>query len=229
VDPFRYDQFCPLARAAEILGHRWVLPILRELLIGPQRFSDFRRRLPGLSSSVLADRLGGLEAQGIVARRELGPPAPAALYELTTDGRALEPALVELTRWGARFLANSKPTDHVEPDWLGLAITAFARTDETPARRFELRPLGREADPSPAGVSRAQNEVLFRVAGGATGTHSIDDDQPVDVSIRAPTMIMLGLMSGAISAAAADESPEVEIEGDAEVISELSQLFLMNP
>jgi DNA-binding HxlR family transcriptional regulator len=231
MDPFRYDQFCPLARAAEILGHRWVLPILRELLIGPQRFSDLRRRLPGLSSSVLADRLGGLEAQGIVARRELGPPAPATVYELTPDGKALEPTLVELTRWGARFLGNSKPTDHVEPDWLGLAITAFARTDETPACRFELRPyhrdLGPNSDKLPAALS-VRPEAVFRVAGGPTGTHSIDDDLPVDVSIRAPIEIMMGLMSGEMPIAAAADSADVEIDGDVEVLSELSELFSMS-
>ena len=196
--------------------------------MGPQRFSDLRRRLPGLSSSVLADRLGGLEAQGVVARRELGPPAPATVYELTPAGEALKPALVELARWGARFLANSKPTDHVEPDWLGLAITAFARTDETPPHRFELRPYNRDfgsiSEESPA----AQGEAIFRVAGGATGTHSIDDDLPVDVSIRAPIQIMMGLMSGAMPIADAVESADVVIEGDVEVVSDLSKLFLMN-
>lgn len=217
VDSFRYEQFCPLARAAEILGHRWVIPILRELLVGPQRFSDFRRRLPGLSSSVLADRLTGLEAQGVVTRRELEPPAASTIYELTATGQALEPALLELTRWGARFIAQSRPGDHVEPDWLSLAVTAFARSEATPARRFELRPYSENG------------EAIIRVAGGATGTHSIDDDKSVDASIRAPVVMMMGLMSGAVSIDTALASDAVEIEGDAEAASELSALFLMNP
>ena len=216
VDSFRYEQFCPLARAAEILGHRWVIPILREMLVGPQRFSDFRRRLPGLSSSVLADRLAGLEAQGVVARRELGPPAASTVYELTSNGRALEPAFLELTRWGARFIAQSRPGDHVEPDWLGLAVTAFARRSSTPATRFELRPYDEHC------------EAIFRVEGGPSGTHSIDDDKPVDASIKAPVLVMMGLMSGAITIETALASDEVTLDGDVESASELPGLFKMS-
>ncbi len=213
VDSFRYDQCCPLARAAEIVGHRWVIPILRELLVGPQRFSDFRRRLPGLSSSVLADRLAGLEVQGVVSRRELDPPAASTVYELTPDGRALETSLLELTKWGARFIAQSRPGDHVEPDWLSLAVLAFARSDATPAKRFELCPY------TDAG------EAIIRVAGGRAGTHSITDEDPVDARIRAPVVMMMGLMSGAVSIDTALASNAVEVEGDAEAASKLSALF----
>ncbi|MCH8132535.1 MAG: helix-turn-helix transcriptional regulator [Myxococcales bacterium] len=77
VSDFRYAQFCPLARAAEIVGERWTLLILRELLIGPKRFSDLQAPLAGVSSSVLADRLGKLTQRGVVRRRELPPPAAA--------------------------------------------------------------------------------------------------------------------------------------------------------
>lgn len=216
MDPFRYAQFCPLARATEILGHRWVMLILRELFVGPQRFSDLRRRLPGVSSSVLADRLAGLEARNVVGRRALAPPAAATVYELTDDGRALEPALLALTRWGARFLNSPAPGDHVEPDWLGIAIDAFARTGPTPARRFELRPYS------------GDREAVLRVAGGPDGTHSIRDDLPVDVSIQAPVMIVMGLMSGAIPPETALAADDVQIEGDFETLSDLPGLFEMD-
>jgi len=216
VDPFRYQQFCPLARATEILGHRWVMLILRELFVGPQRFSDLRRRLPGLSSSVLADRLAGLEAQGVVARRELGPPAASTVYELTSDGRALEPALLALTRWGARFLNLPASGDHVEPDWLGLAIDAFARTGPTPARRFELRPTS------------GDRKAVLRVSGGPDGTHSIHDDLPVDASIQAPVRVVMGLMSGAIPAEAVLAADDVVVEGEVETLSDLPDLFEMD-
>ena len=89
---FRYDQFCPLACAAEIVGERWTLLVLRELLLGSQRFSDLKRRLPGLSSSILAERLERLEERWIVERQSSAPPTPAALYALTPLGRAFEPA-----------------------------------------------------------------------------------------------------------------------------------------
>lgn len=216
MNPFRYEQFCPLARATEILGHRWVMLILRELFVGPQRFSDLRRRLPGLSSSVLADRLAGLEEQGVVGRRELAPPAAATVYELTRDGRALEPALLALTRWGARFLSSPAPGDHVEPDWLGLAIDAFARTGPTPARRFELRPYS------------GDREAVLRIAGGPDGTHSIRDDLPVDASIQAPVMIVMGLMSGAIPPATVLTADGVQVEGNVETLSDLPGLFEMD-
>ena len=192
------------------------MPILRELFVGPQRFSDFRRRLPGLSSSVLADRLAGLEVQGVVSRRELDPPAASTIYELTADGRALKPAMLELTRWGARFISQSRPGDHVEPDWLSLAVGAFARPEATPARRFELRPYTEAA------------EAIIRVEGGRAGTRSIDDAEPVDVSIRAPVVTMMGLISGAVTIDAALASNEVEIEGNAEAASDLPALFLLN-
>jgi DNA-binding HxlR family transcriptional regulator len=216
MDAFRYEQFCPLARATEILGHRWVMLVLRELFVGPQRFSDLRRRLPGLSSSVLTDRLVGLEEQGVVMRRELPPPAAATVYQLTQDGRALEPALHALTRWGARFLASPEPGDHVEPDWLTVAVDAFARTGPTPSHRFELRPYS------------GDREAVLRVAGGPDGTHSIDDALPVDVSIQAPMIVMMGLMSGAISPEAALAADDVRVEGELETLSRLPDLFEMD-
>ncbi len=216
MDLFRYDQFCPLARATEILGHRWVLLILRELFVGPQRFSDLRRRLPGLSSSVLTERLNGLEEQGIARRRALPPPAATTVYELTQDGRDLEPTLIALTRWGARFLLPPSAGDHVEPDWLGMAARAFARRGPSPTQRFELRPRNGE------------REAVIRVAGGRDGTHPIDDDLPVDACIRAPVRVVMGLMSGVIPAAAALAAKDVQFEGDVEALSDLPKLFEMN-
>ena len=96
---FRYAQFCPLARAAEVVGERWTLLIARELLLGPKRFSDLRGALAGVSSSVLADRLARLERREVVAWRRLPPPAAARVYELTETGRALEPVVLALARY----------------------------------------------------------------------------------------------------------------------------------
>lgn len=215
MDAFRYAQFCPLARASEILGHRWVIPILRELLVGPQRFSDLRRRLPGLSSSMLADRLAGLEAQGVITRRVLDPPAASTVYELTADGRAVGPALTALTRWGLRFLSMPEPGDHVEPDWLLLAIEAFAAAGAVPERRFELRP--RSGD----------REARLRVGGGAGGTRflDLDDEAPVDATIEAPVVTTMLLMRGALPPEAAAARDDVRIEGDLAAVADLPSLF----
>ncbi len=215
--PFRYAQFCPLARAAEILGHRGVLPILRELFVGPQRFSDLRRRLAGVSSSLLADRLALVETHGVVARRALPPPAASTVYELTERGSALEPTLVELARWGLRFLGPPRPEDHIEPDWFPIALLAFAHRGPCPARRFELRLHGPASD------------ATARVAGGPQGAHPIDDDGPVDLRIEAPVPLILGLASGLLSPADARTHQAVRLEGDPRALADFSALFDMNP
>ncbi len=107
----RYRQFCALARAAEVIGERWTLLVVRELLLGPKRFSDLRDRLDGISPSVLTERLGRAEVLGLVRQSILPPPAASTVYELTEDGRALEPAILELIRWGGRYLLPARKGD----------------------------------------------------------------------------------------------------------------------
>jgi DNA-binding HxlR family transcriptional regulator len=92
---------CPIARALDAIGERWALLVVRELLLGPQRFSDLRRALPGASSNMLTDRLRELEGRGLVRRRTLPPPAASSVYELTDRGRELEPILDALGAWGS--------------------------------------------------------------------------------------------------------------------------------
>jgi DNA-binding HxlR family transcriptional regulator len=96
----RYGDICPIARALDVVGERWALLVVRELLLGAQRFSDLRRALPGASSNMLTDRLRELEARGVVRRRLLSPPAASRVYELTERGRELEPILEALGAWG---------------------------------------------------------------------------------------------------------------------------------
>lgn len=95
-----YADVCPIARALDVVGERWALLVVRELLLGPQRFSDLRRALPGASSNVLTDRLRELEGHGVLRRRTLPPPAASSVYELTERGRELEPVLDALGMWG---------------------------------------------------------------------------------------------------------------------------------
>lgn len=98
----RYDDACATAHAMDLIGERWALLVMRELMFGPKRFSDLRADLPGLSANVLTQRLEGLEAAGIVARRKLPPPTPVQLYELTQWGAESEPIFQALGRWAAR-------------------------------------------------------------------------------------------------------------------------------
>src|SRR5215218_3737751 len=96
----QFKQYCPLAHALGLVGERWALLVVRELLFGPRRYTDLLEGLPGIGTNVLAARLRELEAGGIVERRRLPPPAPATVYEVTDRGRALRPVLDELARWG---------------------------------------------------------------------------------------------------------------------------------
>ena len=98
----RYDDPCGIARALDIVGERWALLVVRELIFGPKRFVQLRDGLHGVSPNVLSQRLRDLEQAGIVRRGVLDPPASVAIYELTARGRALEPILLELGRWGSQ-------------------------------------------------------------------------------------------------------------------------------
>jgi DNA-binding HxlR family transcriptional regulator/putative sterol carrier protein len=97
-----YDDACAAAHALDLIGERWALLVVRELLLGPKRFTDLRAGLPGASPNVLAQRLRELERAGVVQRRKLPPPAASRVYELTDWGEELEPVITQLGRWGAR-------------------------------------------------------------------------------------------------------------------------------
>ena len=133
-----YGDPCGIARALDVVGERWALLIVRELVFGPKRFSDLRIAL-GASPNVLTQRLGELETAGIVQRRKTG----GALYELTDWGRELHPILVRLGHWGARSL--HRPAGELTPDALMLALESTFVPENAPELRanFELR-LGEE-------------------------------------------------------------------------------------
>ncbi len=215
---FRYAQFCPLARAAEVLGERWTLLILRELMLGPKRFSDLRRPLVGLSASVLSERLARLEERGLVTRVSRPPPTPAELYELSEAGRALLPAMIELGRWGLRFLGPPEPGDRLEPEWVRLGLVTFARRGASPRRSFAIA------------LRDGAREVAFRVCGGRRGPRVEEGDAPVDARIfaRSPLAI-LGLASGGLDPDAALRSGEIEVEGDPAALADFPALFELAP
>ena len=98
----RYDDACGTAHGLELIGERWALLVVRELLLGPKRFGDLKRDLPGISANVLTQRLEGLEVAGLLRRRKLPPPAAVQVYELTAWGYEAEPVVIELGRWAAR-------------------------------------------------------------------------------------------------------------------------------
>src|SRR4051794_39230206 len=126
-----YNQFCPLAHALDVVGERWTLLIVRELLTGPRRYKDLSEALPGLSTNLLSERVKALESQGLVSRRVLPPPAGSTVYELTPSGHALEKAVIELGRWGAHLLPPSLEDDALPSvGSCALGIKAFFRPEQ---------------------------------------------------------------------------------------------------
>lgn len=121
-----YEQYCGLAAALDAVGERWSMLLVRNLLVGPQRFSDLRAGLPGLSTSLLSSRLKGLEQAGVVVKTLLPPPAASTVYELTDDGRRLAPVVLELARWGMDRLGAS---DGRHYDASSLMVGLWARLD----------------------------------------------------------------------------------------------------
>jgi DNA-binding HxlR family transcriptional regulator len=134
----RYDEYCPVAHALGLVGERWALLVVLELMRGPKRYTDLAENLRGIGTNILASRLRDLEAGGIVTKRRLPPPAASRVYELTDYGRELRPVIRELALWGARSLGPPTKEDELFPGWLANALdTVLAPL--APAGRFEFR------------------------------------------------------------------------------------------
>ncbi len=206
-----YGDPCGIARALDLVGERWALLVVRELLLGPKRFTDLRAGLPNVGPDVLAQRLRELEAGGVIARRKLAPPAGSQVYELTDRGRALEPVVLELGRWGST--APFPPGGNE----IGADSTILAlRTLFDPASagdleaRVELR-LGEQAFNAGIGDGR------FEVARGPA-------ESPDAVLAASPTILAALLWQG-LSLTAARSSGEAEVEGDGRVLERFLRLF----
>lgn len=165
---------CGIAHASDLLGQRWALLVVRELLLGPKRFTDIRAGIPDISPNVLGQRLRELEESGIVRRRKLAPPAAAQVYELTDWGGELEPAVLALGRWASR--SPSFPRDaEMGPDSLVLALKAAFQAEEADGLDaiYELR-LGKEGVPFRIVISGKRLEAAQGDADGPDAVISSD-------------------------------------------------------
>jgi DNA-binding HxlR family transcriptional regulator len=140
----RYDQYCPIAHALGLVGERWSLLIVRELLHGPKRYTDLAGSLPGIGTNILAARLKELETCGLVSKRRLDPPAASQVYELTPYGLELKSVMRSLALWGLRSIDPPTEEDELAPGWLyGAVDTVFAPV--APSGSFEFRVGGEVA------------------------------------------------------------------------------------
>lgn len=128
-----YRDLCGIARALDVVGERWALLVVRELLFGSKRFADLQRGLPGMSQNVLTQRLRELEETGVLVRRRGLPPATAVVYELTDHGRELEPVLLALGRWGSPLPPREGSASELSADALVTALLTTFQPDATGA------------------------------------------------------------------------------------------------
>lgn len=209
-----YGQYCGLARALEVVGERWALLIVRDLLVGPRRFSDLRRGLPKIPTNILSARLKELEQAEVVQRRVLPRPAGSIVYELTARGRALEAAVLELGRWGAQILGDPRADEIVTSDSLVMALrTCFQ-----------------------AGAARGVH-LGFELRMGEVVLHARVDDGVVAVAegplAGAELVLIAGpalkpLLAGELSPAAALAGGDVQVIGDPALLGRFVQLFAIS-
>lgn len=207
-----YDQYCGLARALDHVGHRWTLLIIRELLLGPKRFTDLREGLPGIANNLLADRLRQLQDDGLATRRELPPPAASTVYELTESGRDLREAVHALIRWGGRWMTVGPQGDEFRPEWLVLALDALGAGEAQPDTIIEFDLSGTE-------VRLARIEGRVAPAQGP--------QQQPDLRVTADASTILGLAAGEQTVSQARS--RLELEPDTPAATATIERFFCHP
>ena len=194
----RYEQYCPMAHALDLVGDRWALLVIRELMHGPKRYTDLVDHLPGIGTNILAARLRDLERNGVVTRRTLPPPAASKVYELSEYGRELRPAMHQLAMWGARSLGPPTDKDELFEGWLSNAMD-IALAPLAPSGRFEFR-AGAEiaslVDGEVVDGPIADPDVL--VEGDPEGIYSLFVDRCLDgVTIQGDRALLDALLEAA--------------------------------
>lgn len=182
-----YGRYCPVAHALDVLGERWALLVVHELIDGPLRFTDLESHLDGIGTNILSARLKSLEQAGVVRKRKLPPPAASTVYELTEYGRAVEPVLRELAWWGIRTLGPPREDDELHPGWLAQAIRVAIAQDVSGARDavLEFRSGGEAATVRVAGgrstVEPGEvDDADVRVEGDARAIYALFVDRDFD-------------------------------------------------
>ncbi|WP_331973024.1 helix-turn-helix domain-containing protein, partial [Actinophytocola sp.] len=206
-----YGQYCGLSRAAEMIGERWSLLILRDLLVGPKTATDLRVGLPRISANVLDTRLREMEYSGVIRRQDPVGDGDQAVYELTEYGRSVEDVLLALSRWGAMALATPRPEDILTEDSVVMALRSTFRPEA--ARDldvgFELHVDGIVIH------ARVDNGTLTANAGPLPGA---------DATIELGT-VLKGILTGAVSVSDAVATGQVVVTGDEALLPTFVDLF----
>jgi DNA-binding HxlR family transcriptional regulator len=207
-----YDEYCAVAKSLDVIGDRWTLLIVRELMLrGASRYTDLRNGLPGIASNLLADRLRELEHAGVVTREDAPPPIATTLFRLAPRGEQLRPVLEDLTHWGVPLMTESKPGDAVQSHWLAWALELML-TDSRP-----------DASPLTVELQTGDQPIVIETRDGAIHTRLGPADHP-DATLSGPPRPTLGLLLGLLRLADA-KSAGINFQGDPTVLERLgSQL-----
>ncbi|WP_051581267.1 winged helix-turn-helix transcriptional regulator [Pseudonocardia acaciae] len=205
-----YQDPCGIARALDLVGERWALLVVRDLLLGPKRFGQLRQGLGAVSPNVLSQRVRELEAAGVVQRRRLGPPTGAVVYELTARGRELEPALLALGRWGAATAVDTEAELTVD----SLVIALKSMFD--PGRAAGLRASYR---------LRLDVETFHLTVADGVLTAARTDDGSADVTIDTDPATLRAVIFGGRPLADAERSGALTVTGDHAAAATLVTLF----
>jgi DNA-binding HxlR family transcriptional regulator/putative sterol carrier protein len=207
-----YGQFCGLARALDLVGERWALLIVRDLLVAPRRFTELQESLHGIPTNVLTSRLRELEDAGVVRRRAQAPPARGVVYELTDYGLELEDPLLRLGYWGAKALGEPKQDEIISMDSLALALRGAFRPEKArgPKRLYELRVDGKS--------------LRVAVKRGAASIPASSPGEP-DLVLETDPGVLSELLAGGRDVEEATSSGRVRLDGDPADARRLFEMF----
>jgi DNA-binding HxlR family transcriptional regulator len=212
----RFDQYCPIAHALSLVGERWALLVVRELMRGPKRYTDLANGLPGIGTNILAGRLRDLEEAGVVEKRKLPPPYGVTVYDLTPYVRELDEVMHALARWGARSLGLPSHDEDLPSDW---GLNAFR------ALFYPERALGLTA----TWVLRVEDDVFtVRLDEGHLQTQ-LGATADADADLAMDMRTFYELASGDVPLAEPLADGRVRVDGDAGVAARFFDVFNFAP
>ena len=202
-----YEQYCGLAKALDVIGDRWILLIVRELMIGEARYSDLLKGLPGIATNLLATRLEHLEAAGVVMREVLLPPVTATVYRLTPRGEALRPVIFALGKWAAPLMTAPRPGEAIRARWIALPIEMYLE-DATP-----------KASPIAIQVDGGDESIVIETRDGKVRARTGTVPDP-DVVLSGSPALALSVLMGKTSVAAA-RAKGMKVQGRIKALTRL--------
>jgi DNA-binding HxlR family transcriptional regulator len=207
-----YEQYCPVARTLDVVGERWTLLIVRDLLMGPKRYTDLRAGLPGIATDILTARLRTLEQAGFLRRRELPRPAPATVYALTEEGLQLSHAILALGQVGMATLAGPKPGEDVRAERIVLGLRVSFRREEF-ADLTETYELTIGGEP-----------FTVDIRDGAVDTRPGTASSPA-IRLRTDADTFVALLTGELAAGVALADDRSVLDGERKVLERFIEAF----